>query len=711
MRFNPVHEPQNLRGRYTFVKTTVFCFDELSSRSRSTSPSWPPSFLSSPKMKTSKVIGGESSSHRRAQPLRQARTNPSRPSISNGRGHGGPGSVAGDDKDVEIFPAITHFADAITALPKELVRHFTLLKEVDAKIYAPEEQLHRLVAEVLNAPLPKPDTHQNSTNVTAPASVHGSVNGSAVNGYAGSHMELDVPNPAVYTPANFPRRQRFQETVMTMTNMLVALDEKNHVISTAWEALNKQLGRIDDVMPYLDNEISEEARYGSTTHWAYPENRVVKTHTSGGSRKEIVNVNTLSAAAQLMVDEAAARSDARKQALLEKRKGRNPVESDFDENDRHRKSQGGSKVRKPGDAAAGLGISTATNGNPPKRRKVEKSVAGGTGMERSLSGVFGSSAARGKNASPRGTPNPEGKKRSRIAPANGTSRKRYALCAQVNTKKHANDSRNGTVTSAMSPSLASSPVRSTFPDFKSSRPSPPPTSNSRPSGRGRQNSIPSTQDKRPPSVASGKQNGTSTPNLEVAALATGRSIPEIKASMKESASNSREHLLEDVDQAHPEMVGALLVGNRKNSTTKDLDLNGDSHPSTTTKSGRASKPSTPAIPSFPDSARSRSSRNDTSSIKRSHKKGAGHAAHLVAQQSIEDDAQDDEDMDEDGEGDANEPRYCICNQVSFGEMVGCDNDSCVREWFHLGCVGLRTAPKANGKFCNDMLWDMVLIRI
>lgn len=226
------------------------------------------------------------------------------------------------------------------------------------------------------------------------------------------------------------------------------------------------------------------------------------------------------------------------------------------------------------------------------------------------------------------------------------------------------------------------------------------------------------QDKRAPSVASSKQNGTSTPNLEVAALATGRSIPEAKASMKASASNSREHLLEDVDQTHPNMVGALLVGNRKDSTAKDSDLNGD-HPSTTTKSGRASKPSTPAIPSFPDSARSRSSRNDTSSSKRSHKKGAGQASHLVAQQSIEDDAQDDEDMDDDGGDDANEPRYCICNQVSFGEMVGCDNDNCVREWFHLGCVGLRTAPKANGEiqcvleenFANCAFSEMVLRRV
>eukprot|EP00795_Rhopilema_esculentum_P001978 gene1978-17523_t len=41
----------------------------------------------------------------------------------------------------------------------------------------------------------------------------------------------------------------------------------------------------------------------------------------------------------------------------------------------------------------------------------------------------------------------------------------------------------------------------------------------------------------------------------------------------------------------------------------------------------------------------------------------------------------------------NEPRYCLCNQVSYGEMVGCDNPECPIEWFHYGCVGLTEAPE------------------
>ncbi|XP_061525132.1 inhibitor of growth protein 2 [Phycodurus eques] len=43
--------------------------------------------------------------------------------------------------------------------------------------------------------------------------------------------------------------------------------------------------------------------------------------------------------------------------------------------------------------------------------------------------------------------------------------------------------------------------------------------------------------------------------------------------------------------------------------------------------------------------------------------------------------------------DPNEPTYCLCEQVSYGEMIGCDNDQCPIEWFHFSCVGLTYKPK------------------
>eukprot|EP00062_Callorhinchus_milii_P020818 gi/632976897/ref/XP_007905047.1/ PREDICTED: inhibitor of growth protein 2 isoform X2 [Callorhinchus milii] len=45
--------------------------------------------------------------------------------------------------------------------------------------------------------------------------------------------------------------------------------------------------------------------------------------------------------------------------------------------------------------------------------------------------------------------------------------------------------------------------------------------------------------------------------------------------------------------------------------------------------------------------------------------------------------------------DPDEPTYCLCNQVSYGEMIGCDNEECPIEWYHFSCVGLTYKPKGN----------------
>ncbi|ESQ37227.1 hypothetical protein EUTSA_v10002653mg [Eutrema salsugineum] len=57
-------------------------------------------------------------------------------------------------------------------------------------------------------------------------------------------------------------------------------------------------------------------------------------------------------------------------------------------------------------------------------------------------------------------------------------------------------------------------------------------------------------------------------------------------------------------------------------------------------------------------------------------------------------------MDLDLPVDPNEPTYCTCNQVSYGEMVACDNNECKIEWFHFGCVGLKEQPKGKW-YCPD----------
>eukprot|EP00102_Acyrthosiphon_pisum_P022833 XP_016660043.1 PREDICTED: inhibitor of growth protein 4-like isoform X2 [Acyrthosiphon pisum] len=54
--------------------------------------------------------------------------------------------------------------------------------------------------------------------------------------------------------------------------------------------------------------------------------------------------------------------------------------------------------------------------------------------------------------------------------------------------------------------------------------------------------------------------------------------------------------------------------------------------------------------------------------------------------------------------DPNEPTFCLCKQVSFGEMIGCDNPDCEIEWFHFACLNLTTKPKGKW-FCPNCVKD------
>lgn len=52
--------------------------------------------------------------------------------------------------------------------------------------------------------------------------------------------------------------------------------------------------------------------------------------------------------------------------------------------------------------------------------------------------------------------------------------------------------------------------------------------------------------------------------------------------------------------------------------------------------------------------------------------------------------------------DADNNLYCFCQRVSFGEMIGCDNEDCKYEWFHWSCVGITSAPKPDEIwYCPD----------
>ncbi|KOB69276.1 Inhibitor of growth protein [Operophtera brumata] len=83
--------------------------------------------------------------------------------------------------------------------------------------------------------------------------------------------------------------------------------------------------------------------------------------------------------------------------------------------------------------------------------------------------------------------------------------------------------------------------------------------------------------------------------------------------------------------------------------------------------------------------------------KKAQRKGVSASA-IKAQEEHEDNADLDEGMTHpsdvlDMPVDPNEPTYCLCHQVSYGEMIGCDNPDCPIEWFHFACVDLKIKPK------------------
>ncbi|KAF2859416.1 hypothetical protein K470DRAFT_258901 [Piedraia hortae CBS 480.64] len=53
------------------------------------------------------------------------------------------------------------------------------------------------------------------------------------------------------------------------------------------------------------------------------------------------------------------------------------------------------------------------------------------------------------------------------------------------------------------------------------------------------------------------------------------------------------------------------------------------------------------------------------------------------------------DNDNNNDDDDDQQPYCYCQKVSYGDMVGCDNQNCQYQWFHWECVGLKSEPKGS----------------
>ncbi|GAB1203946.1 hypothetical protein APSETT445_002591 [Aspergillus pseudonomiae] len=530
------------------------------------------------------------------QSVRQTRTNPSRTSKTLGRssfayGHGSFTDTPPTPPVAHgFYPALTHFTDAITALPREFRRHNSLLKEVDAKAWALEDNLQQLLkaSSELQAAPPLTQAPDNA-------------------GVSQEHLATGASQAV--EPQEYSNRHYLLGRVrQTLQDLMMTADEKNHVISNANDELDRQLLRLDTIFPFIAGEISDEARLGSLTHWAYSNRNAVKTTTNERPRREAASNKDLAHA--LHEAEAASRSEARREAVLARKQRRTHADSDFDDaRAGGRKGQSGKARGAAANDASAVGHGQAGASGQTKRRKVERppTVDTGAAMERSASGAGASGRAGSKDAAD------ATKKRSRAPNANaGGARKRT-------TPKD-------------------------------------------------------------------------TPKMETVAMASQDAHREMETETTEAAASK---------------VSAPISTKREDTDGKPAesiepgDIPAPPAPNPPAPKGRSSKTSTPVLATFSEPApRVRPTRStDTAPAKRSHKKNG--SVPVVQQQRAvsEEEESYHEGDDEDEEG---EPRYCYCNEISFGEMVACDNDACPREWFHLSCVGLTKPPGKNVKwYCNE----------
>ncbi|XP_053319122.1 inhibitor of growth protein 3 [Spea bombifrons] len=162
-----------------------------------------------------------------------------------------------------------------------------------------------------------------------------------------------------------------------------------------------------------------------------------------------------------------------------------------------------------------------------------------------------------------------------------------------------------------------------------------------------------------------------------AQMKEGRRTSSLKASYEAFKNNDfqlgRDFLPRDSSTYSSSALASTLTQTLTSSATTD------------SRSGRKSKNNNKSTSQQSSSSSSSSSLSSCSS--------SSALAHELSHQQAAGVPESDSNSQVDWTYDPNEPRYCICNQVSYGEMVGCDNQDCPIEWFHYGCVGLSEAPK------------------
>ncbi|KAA8903097.1 hypothetical protein FN846DRAFT_954519 [Sphaerosporella brunnea] len=217
----------------------------------------------------------------RRQPIRQARTvRKPVPKTANGTE-----TSAQHHAPAKFYPALKAFTDAVDALPSEIIRHFTLLREVDAKACLPEANLRNLIDAAERLPA-SDDPYAYDAAMEALKKLVGlrqrrdadpmfasNATPAALLAELEKLEAADAAPPEGNTVLGNPesRRARYHQIRAQISDLLVTQEEKIHVITTAVEALQKHLSRVEHAFAYVEVEIPAIYRQGNPEHWGYKE--------------------------------------------------------------------------------------------------------------------------------------------------------------------------------------------------------------------------------------------------------------------------------------------------------------------------------------------------------------------------------------------------------------------------------------------------------
>ncbi|XP_049875796.1 inhibitor of growth protein 3 [Pectinophora gossypiella] len=181
-------------------------------------------------------------------------------------------------------------------------------------------------------------------------------------------------------------------------------------------------------------------------------------------------------------------------------------------------------------------------------------------------------------------------------------------------------------------------------------------------------------------------------------MAQGRRSVSMKASYDALASGELSH--HTIQQAHHTQHdhGGLSSSHGQTSSVHGHHTTSHGHSSTSASNKRHNKQKKTSYGSA-SSVSSHTQQTMSAAASRSS------SPTVVLNTSIVNNVSMEEPMEEEWTYDPNEPRYCICNQVSYGDMVACDNQDCPYEWFHYPCVGI-TAPPKGKWYCPQCQTNM-----